>query len=187
MSAFGIGKLGQLSLGAAGATALVALVAGCGSSSSSAVAPAAGGSSSAPSSTSASSAPAASASASSLKTRSTSIGTVLVAPSGKTVYELVGATAANNMCSGACLTIWPEVTANGTQVVVNGHPAFTFAGDSAAGQTKGQNVTDQWGKWLALDASGNPISAPAAATSKAPASPAPAATSKAPSGGGAAF
>jgi predicted lipoprotein with Yx(FWY)xxD motif len=180
MSAFGIGKI---SLGAAGATALVALVAGCGSSSSSAVAPAAGGSSSA----AASSAPAASGSASSLKTMSTSIGTVLVAPSGKTVYELVGATAANNMCSGACLTIWPEVTANGTQVVVKGHPAFTFAGDSAAGQTKGQNVTDQWGKWLALDASGNPISAPAAATSKSPASPAPAATSKAPSGGGAAF
>jgi hypothetical protein len=65
---------------------------------------------------------------------------------------------------------------------VNGHPAFTFVADSASGQTKGQGVTDQWGKWLALDASGNPISAPAA--SKAPA---PAATTKAPSGGGAAF
>jgi predicted lipoprotein with Yx(FWY)xxD motif len=116
---------------------------------------------------------------------STSIGTVLVDPSGKTVYELVGATAANNMCTGGCLSIWPEVTANGSQVVVNGHPAFTFSGDSSAGQTKGQNLTDQWGKWLALDASGNPISAPAAATSTAPASPK--ATTKAPSGGGGAF
>jgi predicted lipoprotein with Yx(FWY)xxD motif len=166
MSAFRIGKLG---FGAAGATALVALVAGCGSSSSSAVKPAAGGSSS------------------SLTTKSTSIGTVLVDTSGKTVYELVGASAANNMCSGGCLSIWPEVTANGSQVVVNGHPAFTFTGDSAAGQTKGQGVTDQWGRWLALDASGNPINAPAAASSKAPASPAPAAKSSAPSGGGAAF
>ena len=173
MSAFGIGKLG---LGAAGATAVMALVAGCGSSSSSGVAPAAGGSSSAP---------AASGSASSLKTMSTSIGTVLVDPSGKTVYELVGATAANNMCSGGCLSIWPEVTANGSQVVVNGHPAFTFSGDSSSGETKGQNLTDQWGKWLALDASGNPISAPAAVTSTAPASPK--ATTKAPSGGGGAF
>jgi hypothetical protein len=181
MSAVGIGKLG---LGAAGATALVTLLAGCGSSSS--VRPAAGGASGAPSSTSASSAPAASGSASSLKTMSTSIGTVLVDPSGKTVYELVGATAANNMCSGGCLTIWPEVTANGSQVVVNGHPAFTFAGDSSAGQTKGQNLTDQFGRWLALDASGNPISAPAAANSTAPASQAPAKT-KAPSGGGGAF
>jgi predicted lipoprotein with Yx(FWY)xxD motif len=184
MATISVGKLG---LSAAGASVLVAVVAGCGSSSSSAVAPAAAGSSSAASSTSASSAPAASGSASSLQTKSTSIGTVLVAPSGKTVYELVGASAADTMCSASCLAVWPAVTANGTQVVVNGHPAFTFVADSAAGQTKGQGVTDQWGKWLALDASGNPITTPAAATSKAPASPGPAATTKAPSGGGAAF
>ena len=149
-------RIGKLGLTAAGATAFVALVAGCGSSSSSAVTPAAGGSSSGSSSTPASSAPAASGSASSLQTKSTSIGTVLVDPSGKTVYELVGATAANNMCSASCLAIWPAVTANGTQVVVNGHPAFTFVGDSAAGQTKGQGVTDQWGKWLALDCQRQP-------------------------------
>ena len=173
MSAVSIGKLG---LGAAAATALAALVAGCGSSSSSTTPAAA----STPSSASASS-----GSASSMKTMSTSIGTVLVDPSGKTVYELVGATAANNKCSGSCLSIWPEVTANGKQVVVNGHPAFTFSGDSSARQTKGQNLTDQWGKWVALDASGNPISAPAAATSTAPASSK--ATTKAPSGGGGAF
>ncbi len=123
----------------------------------------------------------------SLQTKSTSIGTVLVDPSGKTVYELVGATAANTMCDAGCLAVWPAVTASGTQVVVNGHPAFTFIGDSSAGQTKGQDLTDKWGKWLALDASGNPVTTPAAATSKAPASPAPAATTKAPSGGGAAF
>jgi predicted lipoprotein with Yx(FWY)xxD motif len=176
MSGFGIGKLG---LGAAGATAMV-LIAGCGSSSSSAVAPAAGGASSAPSSTSASAAPAASGSASALQTKSTSIGTVLVDASGKTVYELVGATAANTMCTGGCLSVWPAVTANGTQVVVNGHPAFSFTADTAAGQTKGQGVTDQWGRWLALDASGNPINPPAAPASTVP-------TTKAPSGGSAAF
>jgi predicted lipoprotein with Yx(FWY)xxD motif len=105
---------------------------------------------------------------------STSIGTVLVDASGHTVYELVGDTAAHQTCTGACAATWPLVMANGTQVVVNGHPAFTFASDSAAGQTKGQNVTDQWGQWLALDAHGNPISAPAAKTS-------------APGGGGVAF
>ena len=157
MSAFGSGKL---ALGAAGATALVTLLAGCGSSSSG-VAPAAAGSSSA----------VATGSAAALQTKSTSIGTVLVDPSGHTVYELVGATASNTMCSGGCLSIWPAVTANGTQVVVNGHPAFTFTADTAAGQTKGQGVTDQWGRWLALDASGNPINAPAAPASKAPRPP----------------
>jgi len=173
MSAFGIGKLG---VGAAGAVALVALVAGCASSSPSAK-PAAGGATVSGS---------ASGSASALKTKSTSIGTVLVDASGHTVYELVGDTAANPTCTGGCLTIWPAVMANGSQVIVNGHPAFTFASDSAPGQTKGQNVKDQWGQWLALDASGNPISASTAPSSKAPASQAPS-SAKAPGGGGPAF
>jgi predicted lipoprotein with Yx(FWY)xxD motif len=111
---------------------------------------------------------------------STPIGTVLVAPSGHTVYELVGDTAANQTCTGGCLVIWPAVMSNGSQVVVNGHPAFTYASDTAAGQTKGQNVTDQWGRWLALDANGNPITAPVGASSS------PTKT-KAPGGGGPAF
>jgi len=164
MSGFAFGKLG---LGAAGATALVVLVAGCGSTSSGT--PAAGAGSGTPQSQ-----PAVSGSASSMKTMSTSIGTVLVDGSGHTVYELVGDSAAKQSCTGGCAAIWLPVMANGSQVIVNGHPAFTFASDSAAGQTKGQNVKDQWGLWLALDASGNPIGAPAAKTT-------------APGGGGVAF
>jgi predicted lipoprotein with Yx(FWY)xxD motif len=164
MSAVTIGKLG---LGAAGATALVVLVAGCAASSSS------GGSAAGAGSTPQSQ-PALSGSASTLKTMSTSIGTVLVDASGHTVYELVGDSAAKQTCTGGCLAIWPAVQANGSQVIVNGHPAFTFAADSSAGQTKGQNVTDQWGRWVALDASGNPIGSPATKTT-------------APGGGGAAF
>jgi predicted lipoprotein with Yx(FWY)xxD motif len=171
MSAFCIGKL---SMGAAVAAAILALVAGCSSSSSSGK-PAATGASGASQGNSV-----VSGSAGGLKTKSTSIGTVLVDASGRTVYELVGDSAANQSCTGGCLAIWPAVDADGSQVVVNGHPAFTYVGDKSAGQTKGQNVTDQWGRWLALDANGNPISAPAA-SSQAPA------TTKAPSGGGAAF
>jgi predicted lipoprotein with Yx(FWY)xxD motif len=168
MSAFGIGKLG---VGAAGATALVALVAGCGSSSKSSTTPASGSNAS-------QSQPA--TGSTSLKSKSTSIGNVLVDASGRTVYELVGDSVAHSTCTGACLSIWPPVKQNGTQVVVNGHPVYTFVSDSAPGQTKGQNFTDQWGKWLALDASGNPISG-STAPSQGPAS------SKAPNGGGAAF
>jgi predicted lipoprotein with Yx(FWY)xxD motif len=176
MSAFGVGKLG---LGAAGAAVVVALVAGCASSSSS-VKPAGGAASSAGQSKSA-----VSGSASALKTMSTSIGTVLVDGSGRTVYELVGDSTANQTCTGGCAAVWPPVKANGSQMIVNGHPAFTFSGDNSAGQTKGQNVTDQWGRWLALDRSGNPISAPAAASSK---TSQPSATkSTAPGGGGPAF
>ena len=155
MSDLLIGKLGR---GAAGVTAVVMLVAGCASSS--------GGSSS-------TKAPAG-GSTSGLKTAKTSIGTVLVNASGHTVYELVGDTAAKPTCTGKCLSIWPAVDANGSQVVVNGHPAFTYVRDTSAGDTKGQNLKDQWGVWLALDANGNPIKS---GTPK----------SKAPGGGGPAF
>lgn len=174
-------RIGQFGVGAAAATALLALVAGCASSSPSAK-PAAGAGSATARST-----PAVSGSASALKTMSTSIGTVLVDASGRTVYELVGDTAAHQTCTGGCLAIWPPVETNGSQIIVNGHPAFTFAGDKSARQTTGQNVTNQWGRWLALDASGNPISSPAAASSKAPASHASTSKSKAPGGGGPAF
>jgi len=165
MSAFGIGKAGLVG---AGVAAAVALVAGCGSSSSTAT-PSSAGSSNA------------------LKTGSTSIGKVLVDASGRTVYELVGDTSSNALCPSDCLALWPAVMANGSQVVVNGHPVFTYAGDKAAGQATGQNVTDTWGRWLALGSDGNPIAAPAAGASTAPVSPAPSTSSKAPSGGGAAF
>jgi predicted lipoprotein with Yx(FWY)xxD motif len=176
MSASGIGRLG---LSAAGATAVVLLVAGCASSSSSGK-PAAGAASS-----SVQGAPTVSGSAGALKSRSTPIGTVLVDGSGRTVYELVGDSAAHQTCAGRCLAAWPPVKTNGSQMIVNGHPAFTFVGDKSAGQTNGQNVTDQWGRWLALGAGGNPISA--AAGSKAPASHSSTKKAKAPGGGGPAF
>ena len=174
MSAFGISKVG---LGAAGAAALMVLLSACGSGSSSATAGAGSTSAAAPSK------PPVTEPASALKTMSTSIGTVLVDPSSRTVYELVGDSAANPTCTGGCLAIWPPVTKNGSQVIVNGHPAFTYVDDTSAGQAKGQNLTDQWGRWLALDASGNPISAAGATTP----TPSGSASSKAPNPGGAAF
>lgn len=174
MSAFVISKVGR---GAVGAAALVALLSACGSGSSSA--PSAAG----PTSGTQSKAPV-TESASALKTMTTSIGAVLVGASGRTLYELVGDSAANPTCTGACLAIWPPVTKNGSQVIVNGHPVFTYVRDTSAGQANGQNVTDQWGRWLALDANGNPIGASGATT---PSSPAPASKTKAPNPGGAAF
>jgi predicted lipoprotein with Yx(FWY)xxD motif len=174
MSAFGISKMG---LGAAGAAALVVLLSACGGGSS--ATPAAG-----PTSGGTQSKPPVTEKASALKTMSTSIGTVLVGPSSRTVYELVGDSAANPTCTGGCLAIWPPVMKNGRQVIVNGHPAYTYVGDTSAGQAKGQNLTDQWGRWLALDASGNPIGASGATT---PSSSPSASKTKAPNPGGAAF
>jgi predicted lipoprotein with Yx(FWY)xxD motif len=165
MSTFRVGRLG---LGAGGAVVAAALLAACASGSSS------GTSSGTPAGGS-----------SGLKTRATSIGTVLVDGSGRTVYELVGDSSAKRTCTGPCLAIWPAVKVNGRQVVVNGHPAYTYVGDRSAGQTAGQNLRDRWGLWLALDAGGNPIGAGAGSGSSTPAS---SSSSKAgPGGAGPAF
>src|SRR5581483_11735230 len=93
--------IGKLGLGVAGVTAVAMLVAGCASSS--------GGSSSTKAGTGGSSSAKAPAggSANGLKTAKTSIGTVLVDAAGRTVYELVGDTAAKPTCTGKCLSIWP--------------------------------------------------------------------------------
>jgi predicted lipoprotein with Yx(FWY)xxD motif len=139
-----VNTIGKLSTGIA-VVALATVVAGCGSSKSS------GGGGTA------TVAPAKDVAASSLQTQSTKIGTVLVNSKGLTIYELVGDTAANQTCNASCQVFWPPVTSGGSLLVVNGHPAFTFSMDKAAGQVHGQGSKDTWGTWLALNASGNPI------------------------------
>ena len=174
MSVPGTSKMGA----AAGAAALVMLLSACGSGQSAAT-QAAGSTSGAGQSK-----PPVTEPASALKTMSAAVGTVLVDTSSRTVYELVGDSAAKPTCTGGCLSIWPAVTKNGHQVIVNGHPLYTYVRDTAAGQANGQNVTDQWGRWLALDASGNPIGASSATSPSTTPSPS---TTTAPNGGSAAF
>lgn len=68
------------------------------------------------------------------------------------------------VCSGSCASAWPpfissttptssaslsgtlsvQTNANGSQVMYNGHPLYTFSGDSAAGQTKGEGIAGVW-------------------------------------------
>lgn len=93
-----------------------------------------------------------------LRTESASIGKVLAVSSGRTVYELVGATASHSKCTGTCLSIWPPVKASGKQVVYKGHPLYEFSGDSAAGQTNGNGLKDSWGTWWAMSSNGSPLS-----------------------------
>lgn len=164
-------RVGKLSVTGAAVAGLAMIVAGCGSSSSSG----GGGGNSTLS-------PAKSVAASSFKTASTSAGTVLVNSKGRTIYELVGDTATKSTCPSSCLAFWPPVMSGGSQVVINGHPAFTFVQDTKAGQALGQGAKDTWGRWWVLDASGNPITG-SASTGGATTAPASAPTSSASSSG----
>ena len=44
-----------------------------------------------------------------------------------------------------------------TEVTYNGHPLYTYAGDTSAGQTSGQGLDDYGAEWYALSANGNKI------------------------------
>jgi predicted lipoprotein with Yx(FWY)xxD motif len=145
------------------------VLAACGSSSTSS--PSAGGSSS----------PAASA-ASSLKTTQIGGVTVLTNAQGFTLYSFAPDTPTTSRCNGGCAATWPPVkgpaTAAGvkgtfttikrsggeTQATFDGHPLYTFVGDSAPGQNKGNGLNVEGGVWHEATTSG------AAAPSSSPGS-----------------
>jgi predicted lipoprotein with Yx(FWY)xxD motif len=109
-----------------------------------------------------------------VKLASTSLGKVLVAANGLTLYLYVpdGTDTSASTCTGGCATAWPPLTATGKlkagkgldatlltkggdgQIAYNGHLLYFYTGDDAAGQTNGQGVGDVW---YVLDADGNPI------------------------------
>jgi predicted lipoprotein with Yx(FWY)xxD motif len=154
--------------GATGLAAAVLLVAACSSSSSS--------SSSAASSTPA--APAASSAASSssgteLMSRSIGGTEVLTNSAGFTLYWFAPDTSTTSKCTGSCTTFWPPVkgpatagsgvtgtlgtitrTDGSTQATYDGHPLYTFKGDTAPGQNKGNAVNGFGGLWHEATVSG---------------------------------
>jgi len=156
-------------LGAAGLAALALALSACGSSASSSSAsstPAAGASSPA------SSAPA-SASGNTLG-MTTINGTAVVTNSkGMTLYWFAPDTSTTSKCTGACATYWPPVTgpvtagsgvtgtlgtitrADGTtQATYDGHPLYTYVGDTAPGQAKGNGKNLSGGLWWEMTVSG---------------------------------
>jgi predicted lipoprotein with Yx(FWY)xxD motif len=171
----------------AAAAGLAALAACSSSSSSSSSAPttsspttsnAPAGSSASASSGSASGA--AAATAEGLKTASIGGVTLLTNAKGFTLYSFAPDTATKSACSGACAAAWPPQTAPATvtspytsikrpdgttQLVFNGHPLYTFTGDTAPGTASGNGVNAFGGLWHEVPASGS-----AAPTGTAPTS-----------------
>ena len=181
----------RIAAGWLGIAALALAAAGCsmGAGSTGYAAPAAPAASSA----------AAAATGQAIAAQSSSLGVILVDGGGRTVYEFANDTAGTSACTGACAANWPPVAApsplpaalpgvtgqlgaisraDGTsQLTVAGHPLYTFAGDTAPGQTNGQGKTLDGGLWTVVSAAGAPIAGanPAGAAPTAPPPAAPAA------------
>jgi predicted lipoprotein with Yx(FWY)xxD motif len=157
--------------GVTGLAAIALAVAACGSSSSSSSAPgnspAAAGSGSAPAASSSSS-----SSGTTLDAKTISGKQVLTNSKGFTLYWFAPDTSTKSNCNGSCATYWPPVPApavagagvTGTiQATYNGHPLYTYAGDSAPGQDKGNGLNVSGGLWYNVPVSGS--AAPASSSS----------------------
>jgi len=110
---------------------------------------------------------AASASASAgLKTTVIGGTTVLTNARGFTLYSFAPDTPASSKCYGSCAAYWPPVTGTAAaspglpgriatitrtggarQLTYNGHPLYTYIGDSAPGQANGNNLNLNGGLW----------------------------------------
>jgi len=143
-----------------GAIAATLVVAACGSSSS---ATGGSGSGSPPASSASSAAP---VSGGALGTMKVSGATLLTNAKGFTLYWFVPDTSTTSKCNGTCAHYWPPVPgpvkagtgvtgtlgtitrSNGTkQATWNGHPLYTYVGDTAPGMAKGNGLNLSGGVW----------------------------------------
>jgi predicted lipoprotein with Yx(FWY)xxD motif len=123
------------------------------------------------------------AAAGSLKTAKVGGATVLTNANGFTLYSFAPDTPAKSNCNGTCAQNWPPVngpaTASGvtgtfgtitrsdgaTQATFDGHPLYTFAGDTAPGQNKGNGLNAAGGLWHEITTSGGAAPTPTGASS----------------------
>jgi predicted lipoprotein with Yx(FWY)xxD motif len=124
--------------------------------------------------TTAPSAPA-TASGASMVLKTTQIGgvTVLTNAKGLTLYSFAPDTPGKSACYGTCAAYWPPLTGSpvagpgvtgkigtitrnggGVQVTYDGHPLYTYIGDTAPGQASGNNLNLNGGFWHVVPAAG---------------------------------
>jgi len=118
-------------------------------------------------------APTASSAGAALKTAEAGGTTVIANSKGFTLYWFAPDTAAKSACYGTCAQYWPPVTGTptagsgvtgklgtitrsdgSTQATYDGHPLYTYIGDTAPGQANGNNLNLNGGLWHEVTVSG---------------------------------
>jgi len=112
------------------------------------------------------------AAAGTVKTATIAGVTVLTNSRGFTLYSFAPDTSTTSKCDGTCAQNWPPVqgpvTASGVtgtfgtikrsdgsvQATFDGHPLYTFVGDTAPGQNKGNGLNAAGGLWHEITTSG---------------------------------
>jgi predicted lipoprotein with Yx(FWY)xxD motif len=114
-----------------------------------------------------------------VSTKTSSLGTFLVDANGRTLYLWDADHGSKSTCSGACAQAWPPVTTTGTpkasgaakasllgttkradgtsEVTYAGHPLYTFAGDTQAGQTTGEGSNGFGAPWWVVTPAGKAL------------------------------
>jgi predicted lipoprotein with Yx(FWY)xxD motif len=112
-----------------------------------------------------------------LRTTTISGVTVLTTSKGRTLYWFAPDTPSASKCTGSCAAYWPPVTgkpkagpgvagtlgtirrADGTtQATYDGHPLYTYVGDSRPGQANGNKLNLNGGLWYEVRANPGPRS-----------------------------
>jgi predicted lipoprotein with Yx(FWY)xxD motif len=107
-----------------------------------------------------------------LKTATIGGVTILTSANGFTLYWFAPDSAAVSRCTGSCAAYWPPVTGTPTagpgvttgklgmikrpggttQVTYDGHPLYTYIGDNAPGQARGNKLDLNGGYWYEVRA-----------------------------------
>jgi predicted lipoprotein with Yx(FWY)xxD motif len=108
----------------------------------------------------------------SVKTAKIGSAMVLTNAKGFTLYSFSPDTSTTSKCNGHCATVWPPVKgpvtakgitgtfgtitrANGSiQATFDGHPLYTYVGDTSPGQAKGNGLNAGGGLWTEIAPSG---------------------------------
>ncbi|RPJ24975.1 MAG: hypothetical protein EHM33_16050 [Chloroflexi bacterium] len=116
-----------------------------------------------------------------MTSESAEFGPILVDGNGFALYVFMNDTqdSGTSACADDCAAEWPPLASQGTpvagegvdatllgtitredgttQVTYNGWPLYLFHEDMTAGDTHGQGVTDEFGQWFLVSATGEPV------------------------------